>query len=79
MQQIADEVIEDSPYQARRPFRAESVEELVQGMFTTGFQGVLVVRRPLPELHALDQCGRRTAGPGGRKGDRVTWVSRWPS
>jgi ParB/RepB/Spo0J family partition protein len=44
VQQIADEVIEDSPYQARRPFRAESVEELVQAMFTTGFQGVLVVR-----------------------------------
>ena len=37
-----------------------------------------LVRRPLPELHALDQCGRRTAGPEGRKGDRVTWVSRWP-
>ena len=38
-----------------------------------------LVRRPLPESHALDQCGRRTAGSGGRKGDRVTWVSRWPS
>jgi ParB family chromosome partitioning protein len=44
VQQIADELIEDSPYQARRPFNDESIAELVQGMGTTGFQGVLVVR-----------------------------------
>jgi ParB family chromosome partitioning protein len=44
MQQIPDELIEDSPYQARRPFNDESIAELVQGMGTTGFQSVLVVR-----------------------------------
>jgi ParB/RepB/Spo0J family partition protein len=44
VQQIADELIEDSPYQARRLFNDESIAELVQGMFTTGFQDVLVVR-----------------------------------
>lgn len=44
VQQIMDEQIEDSPYQARRPFNDESIAELVQGMGTTGFQSVLVVR-----------------------------------
>ncbi len=44
VQQIADELIEDSPYQARKSFSAESVEELAQGMREAGFQGVLVVR-----------------------------------
>ena len=44
VQLIADELIEDSPYQARRLFNDESIAELAQGMGTTGFQGVLVVR-----------------------------------
>jgi ParB family transcriptional regulator, chromosome partitioning protein len=42
--QVPDELIEDSPYQARQPFSDESVEELAQGMREVGFQGVLVVR-----------------------------------
>lgn len=44
IQQILDELIEDSPYQARQPFSDESVEELAQGMREVGFQGVLIVR-----------------------------------
>ncbi len=44
VQQLADELIEDSPYQARRSFSLESVEELAQGMRQAGFQGVLIVR-----------------------------------
>lgn len=39
-----DAHIEDSPYQARRPFSDASVEELAQGMREVGFQGVLIVR-----------------------------------
>jgi ParB/RepB/Spo0J family partition protein len=41
---LADERIADSPYQARRPFDEQSVEELAQGMREAGFQGVLIVR-----------------------------------
>ncbi len=41
---LADEQIADSPYQARRPFDEQSVEELAQGMREAGFQGVLIVR-----------------------------------
>jgi len=44
IQQLADELIEDSPYQARQAFSTESVEELAQGMREAGFQGVLIVR-----------------------------------
>ncbi len=44
MQQIADEQIEDSPYQARQPFSEETTEDLAQGMRAVGFQGVLIVR-----------------------------------
>jgi hypothetical protein len=44
VQQIADALIEDSPYQARQPFSDESVEDLAQGMRAAGFQGVLIVR-----------------------------------
>jgi ParB family chromosome partitioning protein len=44
VQQLADELIEDSPYQARQSFSIESVEELAQGMREVGFQGVLIVR-----------------------------------
>jgi len=44
VQQLLDDQIEDSPYQARRPFSAESVEDLAQGMREAGFQGVLIVR-----------------------------------
>ena len=44
LQQIADEQIEDSPYQARTSFDASDVEELAQGMRAAGFQGVLIVR-----------------------------------
>jgi ParB-like chromosome segregation protein Spo0J len=41
---MSDELIEESPYQARRPFSNESIEELAQGMREVGFQGVLIVR-----------------------------------
>jgi ParB family chromosome partitioning protein len=44
VQQITDEQIEDSPYQARQSFSTESVEELAQAMREAGFQGVLIVR-----------------------------------
>lgn len=44
IQLLADAQIADSPYQARRPFDEQSVEELAQGMREAGFQGVLVVR-----------------------------------
>jgi ParB family chromosome partitioning protein len=44
VQQLADALIEDSPYQARQTFSPESVEELAQGMRQAGFQGVLIVR-----------------------------------
>lgn len=44
VQMLADAQIADSPYQARRPFDEQSVEELAQGMREAGFQGVLVVR-----------------------------------
>jgi ParB/RepB/Spo0J family partition protein len=44
VQQIADALIEDSPYQARQAFSDESVEDLAQGMRAAGFQGVLIVR-----------------------------------
>ena len=44
VQQLRDDQIEDSPYQTRRPFSAESVEDLAQGMREAGFQGVLIVR-----------------------------------
>jgi ParB family transcriptional regulator, chromosome partitioning protein len=44
VQQLPDEQIEDSPYQARQPFSDASVEDLAQGMREAGFQGVLIVR-----------------------------------
>ena len=44
VQQLADALIEDSPYQARQTFSTESIEELAQGMRQAGFQGVLIVR-----------------------------------
>ncbi len=44
VQQLEDTQIEDSPYQARRPFSDASVEDLAQGMREMGFQGVLIVR-----------------------------------
>jgi ParB/RepB/Spo0J family partition protein len=44
IQQMPDEQIEDSPYQARQSFSDEHVEDLAQGMREVGFQGVLIVR-----------------------------------
>ena len=44
VQQLADDLIEDSPYQARQPFNDESLADLVQGMREAGFQGVLIAR-----------------------------------
>lgn len=44
VQMLPDERIMDSPYQARRPFDDESIEDLAEGMRETGFQGVLVTR-----------------------------------
>ena len=44
VQLLADELIVDSPYQARQSFDEQSVEELAQGMREAGFQGVLIVR-----------------------------------
>lgn len=58
VQQLPDEVIEDSPYQARQPFNAASLAELAQGMRTAGFQGVLIVRphgEPAKRRHGLMQ------------------------
>jgi ParB family transcriptional regulator, chromosome partitioning protein len=44
VQQLPDDWIEDSPYQARQPFSDDSIADLVQGMREAGFQGVLIVR-----------------------------------
>ncbi len=44
VQQLADDLIEDSVYQARQSFSTESIEALAQGMREAGFQGVLIVR-----------------------------------
>jgi len=58
VQQLADELIEDSPYQARQTFSTESVEELAQGMREAGFQGVLIVRPhsdPAKRRHGIVQ------------------------
>jgi ParB family transcriptional regulator, chromosome partitioning protein len=44
VQQIADALIEDSPYQARQPMSDASLSALAQGMASAGFQGVLIVR-----------------------------------
>jgi ParB/RepB/Spo0J family partition protein len=58
VQLIADELIEDSPYQARHTFDARSVDDLAQGMRESGFQGVLIVRPhgdPTKRQHGLYQ------------------------
>lgn len=58
VQQLPDEVIEDSLYQARQPFNAASLAELAQGMRAAGFQGVLIVRphsEPAKRRHGLMQ------------------------
>jgi ParB family transcriptional regulator, chromosome partitioning protein len=44
VQEVPDELIEDSPYQARQSLNATSLEELAQGMREVGFQGVLIIR-----------------------------------
>ena len=44
VQEVADELIEDSPYQARQSLDESSLEDLAQGMCEVGFQGVLIVR-----------------------------------
>jgi ParB/RepB/Spo0J family partition protein len=44
VQQLPNELIEDSPYQARQSLDETSLEELAQGMRQVGFQGVLIVR-----------------------------------
>jgi ParB/RepB/Spo0J family partition protein len=44
IQHLADDLIEDSPYQARQSFSDDSVENLAQGMREAGFQGVLIAR-----------------------------------
>jgi ParB family chromosome partitioning protein len=44
VQEIPDELIEDSPYQARQSLDETSMEELAQGMRQVGFQGVLIIR-----------------------------------
>lgn len=44
VQMVPDTQIVDSPYQVRRPFDAQSIAELTQGMREVGFQGVLIVR-----------------------------------
>ncbi len=38
VQQMADALIEDSPYQARQTFNADSVTDLAQGMREAGFR-----------------------------------------
>jgi ParB/RepB/Spo0J family partition protein len=69
VQQIADELIEDSPYQARRAVSDADVEELAQGMRTAGFQGVLIVR-PHGDL-SLRRQGRFQLVYGHRR--RMAW------
>jgi ParB family chromosome partitioning protein len=44
VRQVPDELIEDSPYQARQSLDETSLEELAQGMREVGFQGVLIIR-----------------------------------
>lgn len=44
VQEVPDELIEDSPYQARQSVDETSLEELAQGMREVGFQGVLIIR-----------------------------------
>lgn len=44
VQQLSDDQIEDSPYQARQAFSDASVADLAQGMREAGFQGILIVR-----------------------------------
>jgi ParB family chromosome partitioning protein len=44
VQEVPDELIEDSPYQARQSLDETSLEELTQGMREVGFQGVLIIR-----------------------------------
>src|SRR5262245_65620130 len=44
VEDIPDELIEDSPYQARQYLDETSLEELAEGMREVGFQGVLIVR-----------------------------------
>jgi len=44
VQDVPDELIEDSPYQARQSLDETSLEELAQGMRQVGFQGVLIIR-----------------------------------
>lgn len=46
--QVPDELVEDSPYQARAGYDDTQLAELAQGMRETGFQGVLFVR-PHPD------------------------------
>ncbi|RRR74010.1 MAG: ParB/RepB/Spo0J family partition protein [Candidatus Viridilinea halotolerans] len=41
---LADELIEDSPYQSRVNYDEVSLQELARGMEETGFQGVIFVR-----------------------------------
>lgn len=48
VQQIRDEQIEDSPFQARAQYDDAQIAELAQGMREAGFQGVLFVR-PHPD------------------------------
>jgi ParB family chromosome partitioning protein len=58
IQHLANALIEDSPYQARQTFSAESVEELAQGMREVGFQGMLIVRPhsdPVKQRHGIVQ------------------------
>lgn len=44
VQQIADTLVDDSPYQVRQQVDTDSLDDLVQGMRVAGFQGVLIVR-----------------------------------
>jgi hypothetical protein len=44
VQEVLDELIEDSPYQARQSLDEASLEDLAQGMREVGFQGVLIIR-----------------------------------
>jgi ParB/RepB/Spo0J family partition protein len=44
VQQVPDERIEDSPYQARLSLDETSLEDLAQGTREVGFQGVLIIR-----------------------------------
>ena len=69
VQQLANALLDDNPYQARQPFSTSSVEDLAQGMRVSGFQGVLIARRHSDPTQQLE--GRCQLVYGHRR--RAAW------